>query len=80
MVEDDAVFSDLKKEANDQGFDYTLEVDEADTSDEEYKTARDRVKGCNTKLNELAQQLQKEVTKGKLGPHNKPSTSRFEQV
>ena len=34
-----------------------LEVDEVDTSDEEYRTVRDRVRGCNTKLNGLAQQL-----------------------
>ena len=46
MVEDNAVFLDLEKE-----------VDEADTSDEEYRTTRDRVRGCNNKLTELAQQL-----------------------
>ena len=46
MVEDNAIFSDLEKE-----------VDEADTSDEEYRTTRDRVRGCNNKLIELAQQL-----------------------
>ena len=31
-------------------------VDEVDTSDDEYKTAR--VRGCNNKLIELTQQLQ----------------------
>ena len=47
MVEDDAIFLDLEKV-----------VDDADTSDEEYRTTRDRVRGCNNKLNELAQWLQ----------------------
>ena len=59
MVEDDVVFSNLEKEVDAKGFDYTLEIDEADTSDEEYRTTRDGVRGCNTKLNELAQRLQK---------------------
>ena len=52
MVEDDAIFLDLEKV-----------VDDADTSDEEYKTTRDRVRGCNNKLNELAQRLQIECSK-----------------
>ena len=56
MVEDDAVFLDLEKGVDAQGFNYALEVDEAYTNDE-YRTTRDRVKGCNTKLNELTQQL-----------------------
>ena len=50
-------FLDLEKEVDVEGFDYTLEVDEADTSDEKYRTTRDRVRGRNTKLNELAQEL-----------------------
>ena len=36
MVEDDVVFSNLEKDVDAKGFDYTLEIDEADTSDEEY--------------------------------------------
>ena len=32
---------------------------EDDTSDEEYNTIRDRVRGCNSKLYDLSQQLQK---------------------
>ena len=47
VVKDDAIFSYLK-----------MKVDEVDTSDDEYKTARDRVRGCNNKLIELTQQLQ----------------------
>ena len=35
VVEDDVIFSDLEKE-----------VDEADTSDEDYRTSRDRVRGA----------------------------------
>ena len=31
-------------------------------------------------MNELAQQLYKEANDGRLGPWNKPSTSRFKQV
>ena len=56
--------SDFGNNVDDQGFNYTLEVDEDDTSDEKYKTTKDRGGGgrgggCNTKLNELAQQPQK---------------------
>ena len=43
VVEDNAIFSDLEKE-----------VYEADTCDEKYRIARDRVRGCNNKLTELA--------------------------
>ena len=43
MVEDNAIFSHLEKEVDTQGFDYTLEVDEVDTSNEEYKIVRGRV-------------------------------------
>ena len=56
VVEYDAIFSNLEKE-----------VDEADTSDVEYMIARDRVRECNNKLNELAQQLQREAVEGRLG-------------
>ena len=68
MVKDDAVFLGLEKQVDAQGFDYTLEVDKTDTSDEEYRTTRDKVRGCNTKLNDLAQQLQKEAVEGRLRP------------
>ena len=51
MVENDIVFSDLEKEVDVEGFECTLEVNEVDTSDEEYRKIRDRVRGCNTKLN-----------------------------
>ena len=51
VVEDNAIFSYLKKEVDVEAIDYTLEVDEANISDEEYRTAGDKVKGCNTKLN-----------------------------
>ena len=40
---------------------------ENDTRDEEYKIRKDRVRGCNRKLYDLAQQLQKEIAKGRLG-------------
>ena len=56
VVEDDAIFSNLEKE-----------VDEANTRDEEYMTARDRVRECNSKLNEFAQQLQRKAVEGRLG-------------
>ena len=59
--------------------DLEKEVNEGDTSDEDYRTTRDRVRGCNKKLNELAQQLQREVVEGRLGAHKKGGTSRSEQ-
>ena len=51
---------------------------EDDTSDDEYNTIRDRVRGCDSKLYDLAQQLQKEVVEGRLGGKEKGTTSRLE--
>ena len=50
-------------------------VVEDDTSDEEYNTTRDIVRGCNRKLYYLAQQLQKEAIEGRLGGKEKGITS-----
>ena len=50
---------------------------EDDTSDEEYNTTRDKVRGCNGKFYDLAQQLQIEVVKGRLGSKEKGTTSRL---
>ncbi|KAL2945614.1 Glucose-repressible alcohol dehydrogenase transcriptional effector [Bienertia sinuspersici] len=44
-----------------------LQGDDADTSDEEYVIARERVRGCNARLLEIAQQLQRDASEGKLG-------------
>ena len=44
---------------------------EDDTSDEEYNTTKDKVRGCNSKLYDLAQQLQKEAVEGRLGVRKK---------
>ncbi|CAH9106999.1 unnamed protein product [Cuscuta epithymum] len=40
--------------------------DEAEVSDDEYRTAKNRVKECNNKLFEIAKQLQKEAEEGIL--------------
>ena len=47
---------------------------ENNTSDEEYNTTRDKVRGCNSKLYDLAQQLQKEAIEGRLGGKEKGTT------
>ena len=52
---------------------------EDDASDEEYNTATDIVRGCNSKHYDLAQQFQKETVKGRLGGKEKGTTSRSEQ-
>ena len=49
-------------------------VVEDDTSDEEYKIARDRMRGCNRKLYDLAHQLHKEAVEGRLGAQEKCGT------
>ncbi|XP_056690232.1 uncharacterized protein [Spinacia oleracea] len=48
---------------------------DSDESDEEYVVARERIKSCNNKLFEVAQQLQREAAEGKLGyVPSKPTT------
>ncbi|KAL2937711.1 Collagen alpha-1(XXVII) chain A [Bienertia sinuspersici] len=44
------------------------EVYESENSDDEVKVARDRVRVCNTKLVEIAQQLQLKAAEGRLVP------------
>lgn len=71
MVKDDSIFWDLDKK-----------VDEVDsyTSDKEYEIAKDKVRGCNSKLYNLAQLLQKEAVECILGEEKKASTFRFKYV
>ncbi|KAL2922877.1 Palmitoyltransferase ZDHHC2 [Bienertia sinuspersici] len=70
--EDDTLFDaeddlDEEERALDTARKDELEGDNGDTSDEEFFTARERVKGCNAKLLEIASQLQKDANEGRLG-------------
>ncbi|KAL2893285.1 Transposase for insertion sequence element ISRM5 [Bienertia sinuspersici] len=59
------------------------EEEETDTSDEEYAIARERVRGCNARLLEIAQQLQRDASEGKMGTQHREeplNTLRSEQV
>lgn len=44
-----------------------LEQEVGESTNEELREARERVKGCNSKLFELAQQLEKEAAEGRVG-------------
>ncbi|KAL2892664.1 Gag-Pol polyprotein [Bienertia sinuspersici] len=70
--EDDTLFDaeddlDEEERALDTARKDELEGDNGDTSDEEFFTARERVRGCNAKLPEIASQLQKDANEGRLG-------------
>ena len=54
-------------------------VVEDHTSDEEYSTAKDKVRGCNNKFYDLAEQLPKEALEGRLCGKEKCTTSRLEK-
>uniref|UniRef100_A0A803LC24 Uncharacterized protein n=1 Tax=Chenopodium quinoa TaxID=63459 RepID=A0A803LC24_CHEQI len=68
---------DLEVEPTDEleGTDFI--APESDESDDELREARERVKSCNSKLFEVAVQLQKEASEGNLGekPSSVPTTS-----
>ncbi|CAH9125871.1 unnamed protein product [Cuscuta epithymum] len=69
--------ADLEDDEEDEPSNYFFEGDDEyltgdDISDDEYRTAKERVKDCNSMLFELAQQLQKEAAEGKLGFQTEP--------
>ncbi|KAL2943083.1 Antiviral helicase SKI2 [Bienertia sinuspersici] len=70
--EDDTLFDaeddlDEEERALDTARKDEFEGDNGDTSDEEFFTARERVRGCNAKLLEIASQLQRDANEGRLG-------------
>ncbi|KAL2934028.1 Halomucin [Bienertia sinuspersici] len=57
--------SDEETEAG-GGEDHSDELQETDNSDEEYAVAKQRVRSCNSKLVQIAKQLEREACEGKL--------------
>ncbi|KAL2921934.1 Mediator of DNA damage checkpoint protein 1, partial [Bienertia sinuspersici] len=52
------------------GEDTTVQDEGVDTSDEEYHSVRDKVRGFNNNIFEVAQKLQRDAQKGKLSAQN----------
>ncbi|KAL2924220.1 Replicase polyprotein 1a [Bienertia sinuspersici] len=65
-IDGNITFDEDGFEAEEQFEDDGIEIDGEDISDEEITVTRERVRGCNKKLFELAQQLQREAGEGKI--------------
>ncbi|KAL2896509.1 Adenylosuccinate synthetase [Bienertia sinuspersici] len=67
----DLIYGDEESDGDESDPDYMLENDneleEEDSSDDELRIAREKVKSSEAKLIELAQQLQREAGEGRLG-------------